>query len=57
MKVKIFESYERKRLEDDLNVALQNIKEEDVIDIKYSGTGCNTRYGTIDYSAMIIMKG
>ena len=56
MKVKIMEETILWELEDRVNEYLSNINCSDVLDIKYSGSGCYAPHGTECYSAMIILR-
>ena len=56
MKVKIFESRSKDDLEEDINFFLSYQNQDDVIDIKYSGSGNHSNYSIDYYSAMIILK-
>ena len=56
MKVKIFESRSKDDLEDDINFFLECQNQDNIIDIKYSGSGNHSNYSIDYYSAMIILK-
>ena len=56
MKVKIFESRSKDDLEDDINFFLECQNQDNIIDIKYSGSGNHSNYSIHYYSAMIILK-
>ena len=56
MKVKIFESRSKDDLEDDINFFLECQNQDNIIDIKYSGSGNHSNYSIDYYSAMVILK-
>ena len=56
MRVDIIEEDSYYKLESMINKKLKYYKNEEIIDIKYSGTGFTGGYGTHRYSAMIILK-
>lgn len=56
MRVIILEKCKKSDLQHDINNMLEHQKESNIVDIKYSGSGCYTPYGTNYYSAMIILK-
>lgn len=56
MRVIILEKCKKSDLQHDINNMLEHQKESNIVDIKYSGYGCYTPYGTNYYSAMIILK-
>lgn len=56
MKVKILECENKYDLEEKINEKLKKYKNEDIIDIKYSGNGNISTYSINKYSAMIILK-
>ena len=56
MRVEIFTSMNREGLESKLNNKLKYCKPEDIIDIKFSGSGNHSVYSTDEYSAMIIYR-
>lgn len=56
MRVKIFESRSKDDLEDDINFFLECQNQDNIIDIKYSGSGNHSNYSIDYYSAMVILK-
>ena len=56
MKVEIIEEKSRWDLQRRVNEFLKDYSNEDIIDIKYSGSGNHPRYSVDYYSVMIILK-
>ncbi|WP_227845162.1 sporulation protein Cse60 [Clostridioides sp. ES-S-0145-01] len=56
MRVSIYTSDNSYTLQEQINKALSECKNDKVIDIKYSGKGSSAPYSSDEYSAMIIFK-
>lgn len=56
IRVKIIEEFKVFDLQREVNDWLKENSNFELIDIKYSGTGCYSAYGVNHYSAMIIYK-
>ena len=57
MKVEIVEKTDIWEFQKALNEKLKGIDDSRIFDIKYTGSGCHSTYGTDIYSAMIIYEG
>ena len=56
MKVEILASERKYELEKMINNRISGLKNENIVDIKYSGSGNSSAYSREEYSAMIIYK-
>ncbi|CEQ10672.1 Protein of uncharacterised function (DUF2758) [[Clostridium] sordellii] len=56
MRVEIIEDESKYGLERRINNKLEKYKNDEIIDIKYTGSGNSPAYSTDYYSAMIIYK-
>lgn len=56
MRVEIVEAESTYDLERKINSKLSTFKDEDILDIKYSGNGNSSAFSSNKYSAMIIYK-
>lgn len=56
MRVEIIEEKSKYDLERRINERLRKYKNNEIIDIKYTGSGNSSSYSTDYYSAMIIYK-
>lgn len=56
MRVEIIERSDYHKLEEEINLILKYIQPEQILDIKYSGSGNHATYSNDYYSAMIIYK-
>lgn len=56
MRVEMIKSDSIYELECEVNRKIRNYNNDDIIDIKYSGSGSVQPYGTMYYSVMIIFK-
>ncbi|HBF4616136.1 TPA: sporulation protein Cse60 [Clostridioides difficile] len=56
MKIKIYTNSDYYELVQDVNHVLSMYKNDDILDIKYSGSGSPAPYSVDEYSVMIIFK-
>ncbi|HBF3306906.1 TPA: sporulation protein Cse60 [Clostridioides difficile] len=56
MRISIYTSDNIYKLQEQINKALSDYKNDKIIDIKYSGKGSSAPYSSDEYSAMIIFK-
>lgn len=56
MKIQILTDKNKYILENEVNDILRKYKNEDILDIKYAGSGNSPRYSVEEYSVMIIFK-
>lgn len=56
MRIEIIERESKLKLEEAVNKFLKGYDDNQIVDIKYNGTGFTSGFGTHYYSAMIIIK-
>lgn len=56
MRVEILEDQRKSKLEEKINERLKYYTPEEIIDIKFSGSGNHSAYSIDHYSAMIIYR-
>ncbi|MCC0783546.1 hypothetical protein IR152_10715 [Clostridioides sp. ES-S-0108-01] len=56
MKIKIYTNSNYYELVKDVNDVLSTYRNDDILNIKYSGIGSSAPYSVDEYSAMIIFK-
>ena len=56
MKIQIFADRNKYKLEREVNDMLRKYKNEDILDIKYTGSGNSACHSVEEYSVMIIFK-